>query len=95
MGKESACMGARVSQAMNIYDMMAIVFGPCHCGAKAGEECMNRFGRRSGSTHWQRKAAVQEWRRADHQGLYKQFRLEALRMVELREVPQEYGLSEC
>jgi len=80
---------------VNVYDMMAIVFGDCPaCSAKAGEECMNRRGRRSSGTHWQRKAAVQDWRRADHQKLYKQFRSEAIAQFERRQTP-EYGLSGC
>jgi hypothetical protein len=80
---------------MNIYDAMAIVFGDCPaCSAKTGEECMNRSGRRSSSTHWQRKAAVQEWRKADHQALYKEFRRAALEWLLRMEQP-EYGLSGC
>jgi hypothetical protein len=80
---------------VNIYDAMAIVFGDCPaCEAKAGEECMNRSGRRSGGTHWQRKAAVQEWRKADHQKLYQQFRLSAIEWLGRKEQP-EYGLSGC
>lgn len=80
---------------MNVYDMMAIVFGDCPaCSAKACEECVNRSGRRSGSTHWQRKAAVQDWRKADHGKLYKQFRMEAIAHFERLHAP-EYGLSGC
>lgn len=80
---------------MNAYDMMAIVFGPCpHCSATAGEECVNQSGRHSRSTHWRRKLAVQEWKKADHQKLYREFRRAAIEILDRKQKP-EYGLSGC
>ena len=80
---------------MNAYDTMAIVIADCPtCNAPAGEECINNSGNRSRSTHWQRKQAVQEWRKADHQELYRQFRREVLDRIAMIGSP-EYGMSGC
>jgi hypothetical protein len=80
---------------MTVYDLMAITIADCPCcDAKIGEGCVNNSGKVSNCVHWQRKQAVQEWRKADHQGLYKKFRREIVERLELLKTP-EYGMEGC
>jgi hypothetical protein len=80
---------------MNLYDAMAITIADCpFCGAKIGHDCINTNGRLTKSTHWKRKCAVQEWRKADHEALYRKFRKEVAARLELLKTP-EYGFSGC
>ena len=78
-----------------IYDLMAVVMFACpHCHAPEGEQCHNTRGRRSWGCHWQRRDAVQQWRKADHQELYKRFRDECLRRLDVMRTP-EHGTGGC
>lgn len=78
---------------MTLYDIMAVVIADCDvCGAKAGDLCRQNSNKLTKCVHWQRKAAVQRWRKADHQELYRRFRREVLDSLQIE---PEYGLESC
>lgn len=74
---------------MNVYDVMSIKVADCEtCGAKVGEQCHNRSGRHSMSTHFRRRGALQNWKVSGHRKEYKD-------MMGLLKLGPEYGLSGC
>lgn len=80
---------------MTLYDLMAITVADCpHCHAKSGTKCANNSGKQSGSVHWQRKQAVQMWRKQGNEQLYKLWRRDCIETIKRINEP-EYGTSCC